>query len=269
MSQGEEDVKLLGSMRSMWRVIRLLGVLLLASMQLIVRRPSTRQERAMWLHQLCRRATKTFGVEVGVRGPFPERGVLIANHLSYLDFVVFASISPCVFVSKAEVEGWPLLGWMTTMAGTVYVHRGRRGSAKEAGDGMRAVTDAGLPVVFFPEGTTSNGEAVLRFHSGLLAEALASEQPVTGAYLRYTLTRDNGSRTVRDDVAYWGEQPMPPHIFRFLGLRGVRAEVAIADSPIQFTAPSSSKLVATEARRAVCALSDERVPAEDRLEVVG
>ncbi len=252
-------------------MVRLAGVLLRASMQLVVSRPSTRHDRAMWLHRLCRRAVGVFDLEVSTTGGLPERGVVISNHLSYVDIVVFASLGPCVFVSKAEVEGWPLLGWMTTMAGTVYVSRGRRGSAKEAGGGMRAAAEEGLPVVFFPEGTTSSGAGILKFHSGLLAEAMAGEQqPVTAAYLRYTLTQDNGGRTVEDDVAFWGEQPMLPHVFRFLSLRGVRAEVAIDDEPIVFTAGTSArKQVALEARRAVCALSEECAGRAEEMEAFG
>ncbi len=97
------------------------------------------------------------GIEIGVVGEFPERGAVISNHLSYLDIVVFAALHPCVFVSKAEMRGWPVVGWMTTMSGTVYVARGHGGSAMRARKGMQAAVDAGLPVVFFPEGTTTNG----------------------------------------------------------------------------------------------------------------
>lgn len=255
-------------MRSIGRMARLAWVLLHASAQLVVRRPSTRQARALWLHRLCRRAVKIFGVEVRSSGWFPQRGVLVSNHLSYLDIVVFASLGPCVFVSKAEIRSWPLLGRMTTMAGTVYVERGRRGSASQAGGGMQAAAKADLPIVFFPEGTTSNGEGILKFHTGLLMEALADEQPVTAAYLQYSLTEGNGPCTVKDDVAYWGERPMLPHIFRFLGLRGVVAEVTMANAPIHFTA-GTRKLVAAEARRAVCLLREGRLAKADSLERVG
>ena len=120
---------------------------------------------------------------------------------------------------------------------------------------MRSAAEDGLPVVLFPEGTTSNGETILKFHTGLLSEALKAEQPVTAGFLRYSLTRFNGTRSVRDDVAFWGEHPMLPHVFRFLSLRGVRADITVAPAPIRFLAPATSrKLVAIEARTAVCDL---------------
>lgn len=253
--------------RSMLRMAKLGGVLLYACGQLLVGRPSTRFDRALWLHRLCRRSLTTFGVEVLTTGRLPERGILISNHLSYVDIIVFASMGPCVFVSKSEVASWPVLGWMTTMAGTVYVERGRRGSAKVAGSGMRAAAEAGLPVVLFPEGTTSNGDAILKFHSGLLAEAVADAQPVSAAYLQYSLTENNGESAANNDVAFWGETPMLPHIFRFLALRGVRAKVHIAAAPIRFTAEATSrKQVAVEARRAVCLLSEGCRAVEDQVE---
>ncbi len=245
----------MGLVRSIGR-LAIVGLLILhACAQLILKRPSTRKDRALWLHHLCRRAINIFGVDVRLHGALPEHGILISNHLSYLDIIVFSSIKPVVFISKAEIESWPVIGWMTTMAGTVYVTRGKGGSAKEAGSGMRSAAEDGLPVVLFPEGTTSDGETILRFHTGLLSEALKAEQPVTASFLRYSLTEPNGTRSVRDDVAFWGEHPMLPHVFRFLSLHGVRAEVSVAPAPIHFLAPATSrKLVAIEARKAVCAL---------------
>jgi 1-acyl-sn-glycerol-3-phosphate acyltransferase len=227
-----------------------------AGTELAVKRPATREQRADWLHRFCARGLEGMGIEVSVLGEFPKRGAVISNHLSYLDIVVFAALHPCVFVSKAEIERWPVVGWMTTMSGTVYVARGHGGSALKARKGMQDALDAGLPVVFFPEGTTSNGNGLLKFHSGLLAQVLHGDSPVTAAYIRYSFAQENGSRvTVSNDVCYWGDRNMLAHIFRFLGLRGVRAEVRFADSPIVFSNDGlHRKLAAVEARSAVEAL---------------
>ena len=159
-------------LRSLGRSIRLAGMFAVAGTELLMKRPATREARAEWLHRFAARAIQGLGVEIDVKGRFPERGAVISNHLSYLDIVVFAALHPCVFVSKAEIAQWPVLGWMTTMAGTVYVARGHGGSAVRARGGMRTAAEAGLPVVFFPEGTTTNGSELLKFHSGLLAQAM-------------------------------------------------------------------------------------------------
>jgi 1-acyl-sn-glycerol-3-phosphate acyltransferase len=246
-------------LRSLGRSIRLAGMFAVAGTELLVKHPATREARAEWLHRFAARAIRGLRIEIQVVGSFPERGAVISNHLSYLDIPVFAALHRCVFVSKAELQAVPVLGWMTKMAGTVYVERGRGGSAARARSGMRAAAEAGLPVVFFPEGTTTNGSELLRFHSGLLAQALEERQPVMAAYVQYSLGPGNESGiTVANDVCYWGDAQMLPHIFRLLGLRGLRAQVRFADRPIAFSSDvMHRKQAAIEARADVAALKNE------------
>lgn len=241
---------------SVVRSVTLAGYFVRFGTELLVRRPSSRQARAEWLHRFCKTALEGLSLRLTVEGEFPARGAVIANHLSYIDIIVFAALHPCVFCAKAEMQGWPVIGWMTTMAGTVYIERGHGGSAMKARGRMQEAADAGLPVVFFPEGTTTNGEAMLPFHSGLLAQAMTVEEPVTAGFLRYTLEEENGPDvSVADDVCFWGETPMWPHVFRFLGLRGARATVRFADGPIHFSSVGlHRKRAAEEARLAVLAL---------------
>jgi 1-acyl-sn-glycerol-3-phosphate acyltransferase len=243
-------------LRSVVRSAQVVGYIALAVVELLIMRPATRQGRAEWLHRLCARAVRGLGVNVEVSGTFPAEGAVISNHLSYVDIVIFAAMHPCVFVSKAEIEGWPVVGWMTTMAGTVYVQRGYGGSAVKARKEMNGVFNSGLPVVFFPEGTTSNGSGLLKFHSGLLAQVLSEGVPVRAAYVKYGFTEGNGKGiSVADDVCYWGDRDIRTHIFRFLGLRGVKAEVRFTDDPVAFTdGGADRKLAAVEAREAVAAL---------------
>ncbi len=247
-------------LRAVGRGIKLIGYFLEASGELIVDQPETRQLRAEWLHHFCARAMRGMGISVSVRGTFPGGGAVIANHLSYLDIVVLASLHPCVFVAKAEIARMPVLGWMTTNSGTVYVERGRGGSAIRASNAMKETMDAGLPVVFFPEGTTSNGQALLKFHSGLLGQALAAEAPMTAAFLRYSLieTNETGNNGPGVDVSTdvcWGDKPLLAHVFGFLGLRGVHAEVRFGDGPIAFSSDGlHRKKASVEAQAAVARL---------------
>jgi lyso-ornithine lipid O-acyltransferase len=245
--------------RAAWRTVRLAGMFVVAGAELLVKQPATREQRADWLHRFCARATRGMEIEISVEGEFPERGAVISNHLSYLDIVVFATLHPCVFVSKEEIRRWPVVGWMTTMSGTVYVARGHGGSAMKARKGMQTALDAGLAVVFFPEGTTSNGSQLLKFHSGLLSQVIAGGAPVTAAYVSYSFAADNGHGvSVADDVSYWGDRNMLAHIFKFLGLRGVRANVRFAEQPIAFSSNGlHRKMAAVEARSAVAALAAE------------
>jgi len=260
----------MGSLRAARRALKLVGYFLEASGELIVDDPETRQQRAEWLHQFCARAMKGLGITMSVRGKFPTRGAVISNHLSYLDIVVLAALHRCVFVSKAEIATMPVLGWMTTRAGTVYVERGRGGSALKATSAMQEAVNAGLPVVFFPEGTTSNGKALLKFHSGLLGQALVSRDPITPAYIRYSLTqRNEPGVTVEDDVC-WGEKPLLAHIWTFLGLHGVHAEVRFGSAPVQFSSnPRYRKAAAVEAQAAVAALGGGVPVEQEELALAG
>jgi hypothetical protein len=93
----------------------------------------------------------------------------------------------------------------------------------------------------------------------LLAQVIDGGSPVTAAYLRYSFAVENGPGvSVADDVCFWGDRNMLGHIFKFLGLRGVRAEVRFADAPIAFSSDGlHRKMAAVEARSAVAALRDQ------------
>jgi 1-acyl-sn-glycerol-3-phosphate acyltransferase len=101
---------------------------------------------------------------------------------------------------------------------------------------------------------------LLKFHSGLLAQVIHAGSPVTAAYVRYAFAEKNGPGvSVADDVCYWGDRNMVMHILKFLGLRGVRAEVRFADEPIVFSNNGlHRKMAAVEARSAVAALGAGR-----------
>jgi 1-acyl-sn-glycerol-3-phosphate acyltransferase len=247
--------------RSFGRSLKLSVIFAFGALELVLKRPSSRVERAEWLHQFTGRVVRAMGIATRVEGTFPKRGVLISNHLGYLDIMVFAAVHRCVFVSKMEMLKEPLLGWMTTMAGTVFVERGRGGSAQRARHGMQAAADAGLPIIIFPEGTTSDGTTVLPFRSGVLGQELEAGQKITAAYVWYRLTENNGPEvTIGNDLCFWGDDVrLFPHIFGLLGLRGIEVNIRIADKPIAFSADAlHRKNAAIEARAAVMDLGGLR-----------
>ncbi len=244
-------------LRSLWGMTKVVAIFAFYFTELILRRPRTRPARANWLHRFCTTMRTHMHIALTVEGAFPSgAGSVISNHLGYADIIIYASIHQCVFCAKAEIRRWPIVGWMTMMAGTVFIDRGRGGSALAAKSGMQLTVEAGLPVMFFPEGTTSNGDTVLPFHSGLLQQALSVDAPITPARIRYTLDQPNTpGTTVRDDVHYWGDIPLLKHLWRFCSLRGVHAHVRFAPTPIAFSVPNiHRKLAAVEAREALLQL---------------
>jgi 1-acyl-sn-glycerol-3-phosphate acyltransferase len=226
-----------------WRLVRSVGrsflfVVLLAAAVVdhMIRRPKWGGEGAVWIHGWCRRIVRVLGFRCEVEGRIPARGAVVSNHLSYLDILLYSSVQPFVMVAKTEVRGWPLLGWLTAQAGTVYVRRG--GGPKTYRGVNAAMAEAyrsGLPVLFFPEGTTTDGAGVLPFRRGLFHSVLDNGVPVRTAALRYTLVDDavNHGASVGEDVCWWGEMGFASHIFRLLGLRGLRAQVRFGGEVVE------------------------------------
>lgn len=245
--------------KTLWRATKLAWVFVAQLTKLVVTRPHSRPERAAWLTGFCRAGLRAVGMSCSTEGHVPLEGSVITNHLSYLDIVVHSAIHPCVFVAAIETRKMPLIGWISMMAGTVYVERGVGGSAEKAAQVMAKGFRDGLPVVFFPEGGTFVGdEPVMPFRSGLLAEAMDAGAPVTAGFIRYELSAEDVARgkTTRNDV-HWGHQPLVRHIWNFLGLSGLKANVRFAEEPIVFSAEAyeDRKVAAVEAREAVLGLS--------------
>jgi lyso-ornithine lipid O-acyltransferase len=186
-----------------------------------------RQRRARWLHHICRRVLRAFAVQSQFVGTVPKRGLLVANHLSYLDILLLGSLSPCVFVGKSEVKSWPVFGWFARTAGTVFVDRNDRRDAARTNEVIRAALREGALVVLFPEGTSSDGSTVLPFKSSLLESAIGERVPISVAALRYELSDGDAGA----EVCYWGEHTLVPHLIKLLSKRKVKASIAFSAVP--------------------------------------
>ena len=199
----------------------------------------TGPEGAVWIHRWCRRIMRAIGIQCVVNGDLPGHSApsgqrfeaVVCNHLSYIDILVMSAARPFVGVAKTEVRGWPLLGWLTAQAGTVYVTRGGRPETYAGVNAaMAQAYRSGLPVLFFPEGTTTDGSETLPFRRGLFHSVLQDNVQVRTAALNYELTRDMPGVTVANDVCWWGDADFLPHLFRFTGLRGLRATICFGEA---------------------------------------
>jgi 1-acyl-sn-glycerol-3-phosphate acyltransferase len=177
--------------------------------------------RASWLHRSSRSHLRIFNCTTTVTGPVPQSGLLVSNHLSYLDILVLSAVTPAVFVSKAEVRKWPLFGWLAACAGTVFIERERRTHVGVVNREIESALNDGVLVVVFPEGTSTNGETLLPFRSPLLEPIAHGTQPISVSYLHYEL--DDGD--AREEVCYWGDHSFFPHVMHMLGKRRIRATV--------------------------------------------
>jgi len=175
-------------------------------------------ERAQWLHCSCRMVLRRVGFELGVVGEPPASGLIASNHLSYLDILFYGATVPCVFVSKIEVRSWPLLGLLAALGGTVFIDRKSAASTAEAARRIEDLLRAGVPVLVFPEGTSSDGSAVLRFHPSLFEPAVLVGAQVTAAAIGYSAV----GATERD-LCYYGDISFAPHLLETLQLPEILA----------------------------------------------
>ena len=204
-------------------------------------------ERTAWLHRWTARALRWFGIRLRVEGTPPASGLLVSNHLGYLDVFVLSAIAPTVFVSNHEVGSWPLAGVLAKMAGTVFIDCGRRTEVARVGATLVSLVDAGQPVALFLEGTSSGGEDVRPFHSSLLAPAVRNGWQVTPAFIAYDAPGVSASR----ELCYWGDAVFFPHFLNLLGLRGAEAHVRFGAA---ITAEGDRRSLAVSLRQQVCAL---------------
>ncbi len=185
--------------------------------------------RALWLHRWSRFACRVLGIRIRTHGSMPSSGLLVSNHLSYLDIVVLSSIRPCVFVAKRDVARWPLFGWLAHAAGTIFVDRERRFSSPKVVNGIRDAIAGGSVVVLFPEGTSSDGSTVLPFKSALLESAVQLRSPIAAASIDYAL--DDGS--VAEEVCYWRDMTLVPHLLNLLCKREIGANYSFSPAKVR------------------------------------
>jgi len=134
--------------------------------------------------------------------------MIVSNHVSWLDIFAINAIVPSRFVAKSEVRAWPLLGWLSARTGTVFIERARRHDTGRVNREVAAALRAGDVFVIFPEGTTTDGSTVQKFHASLLEPALEAGAAIQPVALRFersdgTLCTEaayNGGRSVWDTL---------------------------------------------------------------------
>lgn len=177
--------------------------------------------RAEWVQEGGEVLCRYLGIELTDRGKgarWPE-GLVVCNHISYVDIPVIAAHFPCGFVSKAEVRSWPVFGWLAVAGGSLFLKRESRTATRQVAEAMRERLGRGDRLVVFPEGTSSNGEEVLPFRTALFAAAIEAGVPVVPAALTYEIAEGTGA----EGVAYWGEMTLFPHLCRLMRMRGIKA----------------------------------------------
>ena len=215
-------------------------------------RQITVHDRARWLHESCLRVLYRMSFRRSFRGPLPPSGLVVSNHLSHLDILVYGATLPCIFVAKSELRRWPLFGLLARLGGTIFIERGNVISTASAASRMENLLRENIPVLLFPEGTSSDGSTVLRFHAALFHSAVRAQQPIAPAAIRYSA----GQGVPEKDLCYYGPVRFLPHLLKTLGRRDVQAALTFgSDSEIY----SSRKAAANETWQQVMLLRGHTV----------
>ncbi|MGO9065107.1 MAG: lysophospholipid acyltransferase family protein [Myxococcaceae bacterium] len=201
--------------------------------------------RALASHRVAGRLVELNGLRMTLSGELPKRpSVLVANHLSYWDPVLLGALLPMAAIAKSELASWPLLGRCGEALGTLYVQRGNvHHSARVLRQALRRLV-AGVHVLNFPEGTTTDGTQVLAFRRGIFGVAARAGVPVVPVALRLW----------PNDAAWLGGEPFVPHYTRHWRRGGyVEASVRFG-RPLQPRDFATPEACAAEARARVAAL---------------
>jgi 1-acyl-sn-glycerol-3-phosphate acyltransferase len=197
------------------------------------------------------------GVNVRVSGrPCHDSVLWVSNHISWLDIVLLGACRPLTFVAKAEVGTWPLVGSLAKGTGTLLVRRGDLASSRLIADRMIWLLRQGHAVALFPEGTSSTGAAVLRFHARLFGPAVRVGARVQAVAIRYY-------GAGRDHVPFVGDDDFLPHLWRLLGERRIAAELTFCP-PVAASGMGRDELAVLTRSHVVSALggdtADDLVP---------
>jgi 1-acyl-sn-glycerol-3-phosphate acyltransferase len=198
-------------------------------LRLVFPRSAPERRRALvgwWAAKLLR----IVGVAVQVEGePPPGSGapaMIAANHISWLDIFALQSVRPARFVAKSEVRDWPLAGWIAERAGTLFIRRGIRRDTARINSLVQSALVQGDCVGIFPEGTTTEGDALLKFHTSLFEPAVANRAALHACAIRY----EHPDGSLCRAIAYVGELSFMQSLGLVIRQRGVVARVRFAEA---------------------------------------
>ncbi len=193
---------------------------------------------------------RVFGFRIRRFGtPLPGAVLFVANHVSWIDIELVHSQVWAGFVSKAEVQNWPLVGWLSSLGGTIYHHRGSQDSLHGVMHQMVARLQEGRPIAVFPEGKTLSGDAIGVFHARIFQPAVVANVPTQPVALRYGAGGD--AQTI---VAFQPGEHFMGNFVRLLGEPGRTAEVHFLE-PVPATEDGRRRLAETCRERIIAAMA--------------
>jgi 1-acyl-sn-glycerol-3-phosphate acyltransferase len=198
----------------------------------VLRLPNRWKIVSRWIRGFTWSMIRILNIKITVEGDAEQLGrggcVIISNHFGYLDGIVLGSLFPVIFVSKGEVKSWPLVGQWTTLCGTVFINRQRKGLIPLAVNEIKRKLKQEANILLFPEGAATNGERMLPFQTAPLAAPLRSRAiivPITLAYQNIEGQPISGAN--RNLIYCYDDMSDVTHFWKLLALRRVEVRVTI------------------------------------------
>lgn len=212
----------------------ILGALLTAVFVIVFRLNSNhliyKHTTRLWLLVI----TKLVGLKIHVSGNFQEEKIkeqsvmYVSNHISWLDIPMLAGLTNPRFLSKQSVRNWPIIGWIAEKSGTIFISRGNSNNSGKNPSTVKQLTktfESGNSVLIFPEGTTTEGHDVRRFHGRLFSSVIETETPVQPIAIKYFDKHGN----LNTAVPFIGEQSFVDNLWSILNNKYTYAEVCFLD----------------------------------------
>ena len=182
--------------------------------------------RRRYLQWWSAKLVRLCGVALRIEGDVPkaeQRATMVAaNHVSWLDIFAVSAACPTRFVAKSEIRDWPGAGWIAERAGTLFIHRERRRDIAVMKEQLHDVLREHDCVGIFPEGTTSEGDTLLKFHTSLFEPAFANAARVHPVAIRY----ERADGALAREMAYVGEMSFMQSMANAIAQRGVVVRVS-------------------------------------------
>ncbi len=214
-------------LRGLWRLLAAFSHLFVALWVARQLRHVDEAGRRQRIHWFATTGLRRAGVRIDIRGQVdPDARLIVSNHVSWLDIVsIHAACPEARFVSKSDVKRWPVLGWLTTVVGTLFIQRERTRDSIRVVHEMASALRDGQTFAVFLEGTTSHGHDLLPFHAGLLQSAIATGVPVQPIALRFS----ERGHAVSPSAAYVDDVTLLRSVWRVVSAQDLCVQVTVLE----------------------------------------
>ena len=176
-------------------------------------------------------AIKILNMKLTINGNPPKPPFfLVANHLSYIDVWVLFASAKGTFITKSDVQDWPLVGFVLRTSGMIFVNRDRKADVTRVNEEISKNITVDQGVFLFPESTTSSGEGILPFKSSLFQFPASQNLDVVSAAISYST--DDPDVKVSSEICWWEDVSFPAHFWNVLKLKEFKASITFSDQKL-------------------------------------